>query len=62
MLVPLHQTSFCGNFFVLFLFLTSGFCEQPAEVDLEVMFQNLDLKEFEVDLGMRTIGIIKCDD
>ena len=42
-----------------FIFSTSAFCEQVAEVDLEVVFQNLDLKEFEVDLGMRTFGIIK---
>ena len=35
-----------------FIFSTSAFCEQVAEVDLEVVFQNLDLKEFEVDLGM----------
>ena len=41
------------------MFSTSAFCEQVAEVDLEVMFQNLDLKEFEVDLGMKTFGIVE---
>ena len=43
-----------------FIFSKSAFCEQVAEVDLEVVFQNLDLKEFEVDLGMRTFGIVEC--
>ena len=55
--ITFGEISLCYNF----LFSTSGFCEQVAEVDLEVMFQNLDLKEFEIDLGERNIGIINRD-
>ncbi|XP_028400327.1 mediator of RNA polymerase II transcription subunit 16-like [Dendronephthya gigantea] len=35
----------------------AGICEQAVEIDPETVFQNLDLKEFEIDLGvLKTLG------
>ena len=32
-------------------FVVVGICEQAVEIEPETVFQNLDLKEFEVDVG-----------